>query len=417
MNIELPPPLAQEPPTRSSWEDFKLLWANQLRVTWNKIRHWPPVAWIMLILFGIGLLSVLVGLGFLAFGALKTMPPQMARSFLSMLFMVGTAGLIFFGITAAFAALYMSDDLELLFMAPVSITAIFAVKSLAVAGGTFLTAIVFVFLPGVFYGLLFSASPLFYLWTILVGFGLWTVGTALAELLNLLVMRIVPPHRSREAVGVLGGVAGIVIALLFQIPNMISSSRGHPDIGSWLAGRQQLLQVMDFFPWGWGSLALAGGASGNILAALGWSLLLLLLGTALFYVAFSLVKRGFQQGWISLTQGEGGRGRKKQRAKLSPAPHTKQLERVLLPAVEEKSASTASSWPGMWSVAKKDLLYLRRDTREWFGYLTPLIIMAFFVGQFLFLSGDATRTTMVTVIIIYSIMFSGNMALQSFGCE
>ncbi|MDP1125409.1 hypothetical protein Q5O12_28220, partial [Klebsiella pneumoniae] len=69
------------------------------------------------------------------------------------------AGLIFFGITAAFASLYMSEDLELLFMAPVSSGAVFAVKSLVVAGGNFLTTFLFVFVPGVFYGLLFGAGP------------------------------------------------------------------------------------------------------------------------------------------------------------------------------------------------------------------------------------------------------------------
>lgn len=415
MKIKLPPPLLQKPQARSFWEDFKLLSAAQMRITWNKIRHWSPVTWIVLIAFGIGLLSLLGGLGFLAFGALKTMQPEIARGFLAMLFMVGTAGLVFFGITAAFAALYMSEDLELLFMAPVSITAVFAVKSLVAAGSNFLTAILFVIVPAVFYGLLFGAEIIYFLWVVPVGLGLWSAGTALAELLNLLVMRIVPPHRSREAIGVIGGLAGIIIALLFQVPNMILSSGGNPDIGTWLSGQQQLLHIMDFFPWGWGSLALASSASGNNLAALGWSLALVALGAALFAAAFLLVKRGFQKGWISLTQGTGGFRRKKQRPLLSTTADSKQLEKALKPAPANKSSGAA--WPGMWSVAKKDLLYLRRDTREWFGYLTPLIIMIFFIGQFLFIPGDSTRTTMVTVVVLYTIMFSGNMALQSFGRE
>ncbi len=60
---------------------------------------------------------------------------------------------------------------------------------------------------------------------------------------------------------------------------------------------------------------------------------------------------------------------------------------------------------------------MRRDTREWFGYLVPLIIMAFFAGQFLFVPSVVTRNSSIMVLIIYSIMFSGNMALQSFGRE
>lgn len=415
MKIELPPPLMQEPSTRSPLEDFKLLLKVQLRVTWNKIRFWPPVSWIVLICFGIGLLSLLVALGMPILGALKTMDPEAARKFLSILFMVGTAGLIFFGITAAFAALYLSDDLELLFVAPVSVGAVFAVKSLVVAGGNFLTTAFFVFVPGVFYGLLFGAGAFFYLWVFLAGLGLLIIGTALAEILNLLVMRLVPPHRSREAIGILGGIAGIVIALVFQIPNLVGSSGGQLEIGSWLAVRQHSLQVMDFFPWGWGSMALACGASGNSLAALTWSILLLTVGTALFSVSFLLVKKGFQRGWVSLA--EGGKRRKKISSRFSQDSLSTQPENIFLPAVGEKNAAAASLWFGMRSIAKKDLLYLKRDAREWFGYLTPLIIMLFFVGQFLFLPGDSTKTTVITVGIIYTIMFSGNMALQSFGRE
>ncbi|MEJ1731064.1 hypothetical protein SMA90_32550, partial [Escherichia coli] len=90
----------------------------------------------------------------------------------------------------------------------------------------------------------------------------------------------------------------------------------------------QLLHIMDFFPWGWGSLALASSASGNNLAALGWSLALVALGAALFAAAFLLVKRGFQKGWISLTQGTGGFRRKKQRPLLSTTADSKQLEKA-----------------------------------------------------------------------------------------
>ena len=68
-------------------------------------------------------------------------------------------------------------------------------------------------------------------------------------------------------------------------------------------------------------------------------------------------------------------------------------------------------------MAKKDLLSMIRDTREWFGYLVPLIIMIFFVVQFLFSNAESSRVSLITVLIMYTVMFSGNMALQSFGRE
>ena len=204
-------------------QDFDLLLRNQVRVSFNTLRQRRKRTLIGMVVIVLIFLSLMVSLGSIAYGTLEAIPPQAAQGFLALLFMVGMASQIFFGITAAFAALYMSDDLELLFMAPVPLKVVFAVKSLAVIGSNFLTAILFAFLPGVFYGLLFNAGGLFYILVLIVGLGLWVIGTAIAELINLLVMRIVPPHRSKEAVGFIGALAGIMIALVFQIPNLLTN--------------------------------------------------------------------------------------------------------------------------------------------------------------------------------------------------
>ncbi|AET67130.1 hypothetical protein Desor_1473 [Desulfosporosinus orientis DSM 765] len=413
MKILLPPPLSSPPPEHSFHQDFMLLLRNQLRVSWNKLRHRPVGALIGMVGLLIGLIAIVVSLGIFAYGSLKALSPNTVQGFLSMLFMVGLGGQIFFGITAAFAALYMSEDLELLFMAPVSTKAVFAVKSLVVIGSNFFTAVLFAFLPGIFYGLLFKAEVSFYILVLLVGLGLWAIGTAIAELINLLVMRIIPPHRSKEAIGFIGGLAGIIIAIGFQLPNMLINSGNRFDIGSWLGRQEQMLSVMKFFPWGWGSSALVAGISQNFLAGLGWSQLLLLVGVLLFLIAFNLVERGFRRGFISLSQGERGKRRK---AKVE-GNETKQQKDPSLAVLKQEVVPQASPWLGMWAVAKKDLLSMKRDTREWFGYLVPLIIMLFFVAQFLFSSVRTSRSSLITVLIMYTIMFSGNMALQSFGRE
>ncbi len=416
MKVVLPPPLTDLPPEQSFAQDFTLLLKNQMRVAWNKMRHRSVGRQIGMVALLIGLLAILVSLGSFAYGALNSMPPQTVQGFLSLLFMVGLASQIFFGITAAFAALYMSDDLELLFMVPVPLKVVFAVKSLAVIGSNLFTAILFAFLPGVFYGLLFHAEASFYILVFLVGLGLWIIGTALAELINLLVMRIVPPHRSKEAVGFIGALAGILIALIFQLPNLLASNENGLNLGDWLAGQEQILGVMNFFPWGWGSLALVAGISGDFLVGLGWSLLLLLVGAFLFLIAFTLLERGFRRGFISLSQGEGGR-RRKRRATGVELEQPRQQESTLYSLFKEDVTGTASPWLGMWAVAKKDLLSMKRDTREWFGYLTPLIIMVFFVGQFLFSQVESSQVSLITVLMMYTVMFSGNLALQAFGRE
>lgn len=413
MKIILPPPLMTPPPAQSFARDFALLMRNQLRVMWNKLRQRSLAALIGFALLLILVLSLLVSLGYLAYGALESMPLPIAGLFLSLLFMGGLAGQVFFGVTAAFAAFYMSEDLEMLFMAPVPLKVVFAVKFVSVLASNLVIALLFVFLPGIFGGLLFQAAIPFYFLVFLVGMGLWIAGTAMAGLLNLLVMRIVPPHRSKEAIGFIGALTGILIALVFQLPNMLLNNGGNIDLNAVLVGQEQWLGFMNYLPWGWGSLALIHGISGKFLTGLGLSALLLALGLFLFGLAFALLERGFRRGFIALSQGEGGRRRK---VRTVVAEKAVQPERISL-TWRHETAPVASLWNGAWAVAKKDLLMFKRDTREWFNLLAPLILMAFFIVQFLITRSDATRSSLIIVLVMYTIMFSGNMALRSFGRE
>ncbi len=431
MRIILPPALEIPPLSHSFFNDLTLLIKNQLRVTWNKLRHVGKKTVIITGILLICLLMFIIYIGSLAYGAIESIPFESGQGLLSLIFMVGLISQIFFGVTAAFTSLYMSEDLELLFVAPVSLKAVFAIKSLSVIVSNLFTVVLFVLLPGIFYGLLFQAGWFFYLLAAIVTLGLLVIGTALAELLNLLVMRIVPPHRSKEAVGFIGAVSAIIIAMIFQIPNMMLNSKEQLDIGSWILGNAEILELMNFFPWGWGSKALVTAMSGNILQSGGWSLLIFLLGIFLFSSAFSLIEKGFCRGFISLSQGEGGRRRKTKRkgrelSNVKPSGEDfseQEMEASLLKhiyATKPGDSSTnvkAAAFSGSWAVAKKDLLYLKRDTREWFGYLSPLIFMFFFIAQYLFSDSAGSRASLITVLIMYTVMFSGNMALQSFGRE
>ena len=408
----IPPPLSQPPAPHGFWQDLRLLSATELRLTWNKIRQWPLKIWLLLILPSIAVFTFLFFLGKVAYGALETLPLELGQGFLSFAFLAGVISNTFFGVTSAFVTLYMSDDLELLFVAPVATRAIFAVKTLRVAVSNLFGAVFFIFLPGLFFGLLFKVPFFFYVWLVLITLGLLALGTALAGLINLMVMRIVPPHRSKEAVGFIGAFSGILIALVFQIPSLLIARVGELDIASWLAGQLPMFRAMNWFPWGWGSMALTESALGNHLKALLWSLPTLLSALVVFVSAFVLVEKGFRRGWISLSQGEGAR--KKTRVRKEKTTHYDCQVPIL--AWEEKT-TLASPLNGMWAVAKKDLFTIKRDTREWFGYITPLIMAAFFASRFIFFPSGGAKESLVVVLILYTIMFSGNMALQSFGRE
>lgn len=414
MRMIIPPPLDEPPPPQPFLSDFSQLLKAHWRVTFNKIRRWPISLWIVFIASVLGLGGLFVYLGVLAFRTLLSVGPQLGGGILSVVFLGSVITQVFFGIPSAFVTLYMSEDLEILFASPVSIRAVFAVKSLVIAIGNFLPVLFLVILPSIFYGLLFKAGVVFYLVLLLVMIGMWLLGTALAVFLNLFIMRIVPPHRSKEAVGVIGVVAGIVIAMLFQIPNIMLQTEGQFDFADFLASNESMFQTSLFFPWDWGSRALVNGITGNMGSAFGWSALLMVLAVCTFAVSFTLLEQGFRRGWVSVTQPPARQRKKKQQpATGAPARRTA----IFLPVEAEENTAPASVWQGMWAIAKKDLLYMKRDTREWLGYLTPLILMAFFVGQYLFLRNESTLGSLTAVWFMYTLMFSGNMALQSFGRE
>ncbi|HQD20262.1 MAG TPA: hypothetical protein PLA67_05665, partial [Bacillota bacterium] len=113
--INLPTPLTEAPPPHSFAQDLRILAATELRLTWNKLRQWPLLTWLLFLLPSLGFLALLVFLGKLAYTAMVSVPAQAFQGILSLVFMGGVIGNIFFGVTASFVTLYMSDDLELLF--------------------------------------------------------------------------------------------------------------------------------------------------------------------------------------------------------------------------------------------------------------------------------------------------------------
>lgn len=404
--LPLYPPLAQAPQPGSFRQDLHLLASVELRLLKNKLRQWPLKIWLLLGLPALGFLALLVYLAGLALSYNGALTPELSHGILSFVFLAAVAFNVLFGTVAAFTTLYMSPDLEMLFTAPVSTRAVFAIKTLKIVASNFFATLFLVLLPGLFVGLLGNAPFIYYLQLLLVFLALLVLGTALAELLNLVVMRIVPPHRGKEAVGFIGAFSGIFIALLFQVPGLVISSS---DPTGWFQNQGQLFAVMDYFPWGWSAKALAAAAQGSIFPAAAWSLLTLAFAAALMAPAFFLVEKGFRRGWISLSQGAAKKIDKVPSAAKRATPKT-------LTAWQGPMEAT-SPLRGMWAVAKKDLLTIKRDTREWFGYLTPLLLMGFFVGRALLLPGAGANESMVTVLILYTIMFSGNMAAQSFGRE
>ena len=128
----IPSPLDEPPPPQPFLSDFSHLLKAHLRVAINKVRRWPILLWIVFIPAALGFGGLFVYLGVMAYRTLVSVGPQLGGGLLSLAFLGGVIGQVFFGIPSAFVTLYMWEDLDILFASPVSIRAVFAVKSLVV---------------------------------------------------------------------------------------------------------------------------------------------------------------------------------------------------------------------------------------------------------------------------------------------
>ena len=167
---------------------------------------------------------------------------------------------------------------------------------------------------------------------------------------------------------------------------------------------------MGYFPWGWGAKAL-GAEPGGVCQRAG--LELTAPAGCSRPVFHSLYPAGARlPSGLDLPQPRSRRPAQKQPEQHQAGDIKPSLVQL---TAGERVIGLASPLAGMWAVAKKDLLYMIRDTREWFGYMVPVLLMMFFVVRYIFFPVEQTAGSMISVLVMYTIMFSGNMALQSFG--
>lgn len=272
----------------------------------------------------------------------------------SLLIIIGMVILI--GMPQIFKQLYSATDLEFLFTLPIKTRHIFLMKYTQGFIGTPLTVFLFFLVPLTAYGVASGANILYYFVLLLVLFAASTIGLSIAYLLNLIVIQILPANRANEFMTAMSFLSGLVVYLLFMLPQ-ISNDRSVSE--SIMAG---LPVFPDWMPISWGSDALIGAANGSMSFFLPMILFILLAGVSILLTT-TLVEKGFRTGWIRLS--EGGRKKKKRKTK--------------------KERAQGVSHP-IIAIGKKEWFSIKRDMREWMVFL-PLAFFIIFplIG---FMSGD-----------------------------
>ncbi|MBN6205306.1 hypothetical protein JYK21_02490 [Ralstonia pickettii] len=312
----------------------------------------------------------------------------------SILIIIGMVILI--GMPQVFKQLYSATDLEFLFTLPIKTKHVFLMKYTQGFIGTPLTVFLFFLVPLAAYGVASGANILYYFVLLLVLFAASIIGLSIAYLLNLIVIQILPANRANEFMTAMSFLSGLVVYLLFMLPQ-ISNDRSFSE--SIMAG---LPVFPDWMPISWGSDALIGAANGSMSFFLPMILFILLAGVSILLTT-TLVEKGFRTGWIRLSEG----GRKKKKRKT-----------------EKKRAQVVSHQ--IIAIGKKEWFSIKRDMREWMVFL-PLAFFIIFplIG---FISGDVSLNELRgfseiswpiaqgLLLFIYA-MFNGQLAASAISRE
>ncbi len=312
------------------------------------------------------------------------------------------------------SALYLSGDLDFLMAAPVPIRAVFIAKQLQAILPNF--GLIALFGLPVLFGL-GAAGGYNFLYYPMVVIVLGMLALAAAGTSSLLVMgvaRIFPPRRVAEVLGAVGAILSIVCS---QSGNFVNAMRLDENLDP----NQIPFAAMTRFNAVWNPLSWAGRGLVNlgqaqILPALLFLGLTLLLTGGLFLISLQVAERLYYSGWASMQAG----GRKKRAAPKVRQPGMVLAERHpgVIPAGTAAGAASLLRFipQPVRGLVGKDFLTLRRDPRNMGQLITPLIVGAMY-GFFLFRSGGIPpagrgEAPAWFMDILSNIMIYGNIAIS-----
>jgi ABC-2 type transport system permease protein len=159
---------------------------------------------------------------------------------LSWLFLTFLSFLAFSGVVSALSTFFLSDDLRLLMVAPVSRRRLFHARFARTLAQASWMVVIFIvpLLAGI--GVARCATPLFYLTAILALLPFVAIPVALGSAVTLLLVNVFPARRARDILMLMGLLFGasIVLLLRFIQPERLMSVESLPEITDFFATLQ-----------------------------------------------------------------------------------------------------------------------------------------------------------------------------------
>jgi len=260
--------------------------------------------------------------------------------------------LIFSSFSSLLASLYLSGDLDMLLVAPVPMRAVFVVKFFGGLLPQYL--LLFALLGPVLlgYGQGMGYGPGYHLCAALALALLPLLPAGLSALLVMAVVRVLPAHRAREIVSVLGGLIAVAFYVLSQFIDTWIPEMTTPDTLAAL-----LRTELPVLPSTWAGRALVAVGEGRPAPAIFYGGLFATLSIAVFVACLTLAERLYYTGWSNLAI-QGGPPRRLRRARQ---PATAGWLRAVVPLPPEIRAILA-----------KDARLFFRDLSNLQGLIFPI---------------------------------------------
>ncbi|NLJ34090.1 MAG: hypothetical protein GX349_05810 [Firmicutes bacterium] len=282
--------------------------------------------------------------------------PPLLGDALSGLYLLGLVVSLFTACGSAFSVMYSSSDLPLLFAAPLRIKQVFLIKFLEILASVFI-ALVLLTLPvmlgfGASIGVRWSYYPAMLLLTLFIL--LWP--TALGAVLNLFVMRIIPPYRVREVGVALGSLLGGLAYAAIQLGTRSITSLDAGQVAR-ITGSLSFARI-GFSPASWLAQATLAASQARWSGFFLWAGLVAISGLIFFSLCLFLVQEAFYGGWAG--SAEVGRCKKE-------GPKGWALGRWLAGFLPRGI---------IMALAGKEIKMISRDLREWSQAIYMLVVLS-----------------------------------------
>ncbi len=302
--------------------------------------------------------------------------------------------LVFINAGLLIGELFFSSELERLFLAPITPRAVLFAQLLNPLTSNYTALFYLALLPLWAYGFVLGYGLGFMLLALLVVIVLPLPAIISSAFVLLLVIRVVPLRRLREAIGVLGSLMGIGCYVLSQVaitPTTAKLAQGW-DVSSLAA------LTPAWLPTTWAGTGLRAFQQG------GWAWLALLAFVGISLAAFGggtlLFERVYFERWQAWQSSANTRRRKQRTA-----------------------GSSTKNWHQWGSqtqaLLRKDARLLRRDVRQFVQMLWPLAFLGIYVWRML-TDNDmrvASGPLLIGVILLVCVSFSSRLSLNSISRE